>query len=109
MRKRFKQRKGDDSDDSFDSSDSANDSDGDDEQDADVDATPKARPLVEEFVVNGPSQLEQVVEAAKHVIVPLPKHAEEEDEIKNQLLKSNTEGDLSKDVAKVGKWVISSG
>ncbi|KAI8332790.1 P-loop containing nucleoside triphosphate hydrolase protein [Chlamydoabsidia padenii] len=97
VRKRFKQRKGEDSDDSFDSSDSANDTDGDE---SDTDDTPKARPLVEEFVVNGPSQLEQVIEAAKHVTVPLPKHAEEEDEIKNQLLKSNTEGDLSNDVAK---------
>ncbi|ORZ21480.1 P-loop containing nucleoside triphosphate hydrolase protein [Absidia repens] len=97
VRKRFKQRKGDESDNSFDSSDSANDSSSDDE---DTDEQPKARPLVEEFVVNGPSQLEQVVEAAKHVTVPVPTHTEEEDVIKTQLLKSNTEGDLSNDVAK---------
>ncbi|KAI8097439.1 P-loop containing nucleoside triphosphate hydrolase protein [Halteromyces radiatus] len=97
VRKRFKQRKGNDSDDSFDSSDSANDTDSEKE---DTDDKPKARPLVEEFVVNGPSQLEQVVEAAKHITIPVPKHIEEEDEVKLQLLKSNTEGDLSKDMAK---------
>ncbi|ORX57538.1 P-loop containing nucleoside triphosphate hydrolase protein [Hesseltinella vesiculosa] len=98
-RKRFKQRQGEevDSDDSFDSSDSANDTGSDEDQDD----TPKARPLVQEITDLGPSAMEQVQEAIKHVTGPIPKHVvEEDDQIKIQLLKANTEGDLSNDVSK---------
>lgn len=84
-----------DSDTSFDSSDSANDSD---EEESDK---PKSRPLVEDFISSGPTQLEAVAEATKNITGPIPKHTEEEDEVKIQLLKSNKEGDLSHDVAKV--------
>ncbi|KAI9304037.1 P-loop containing nucleoside triphosphate hydrolase protein [Cunninghamella echinulata] len=96
VRKKFKRRMGDrnDSDTSFDSSDSANDSD---EEESDK---PKPRPLVEDFISSGPTQLEAIAEATKNIIGPIPKHVEEEDEVKVQLLKSNKEGDLSHDVAK---------
>ncbi|KAI8069700.1 P-loop containing nucleoside triphosphate hydrolase protein [Gongronella butleri] len=99
-RRRFKERQGQDvgSDDSFDSSDSANDTSSDDEA---ADGKPKARPLVEEITDMGPSALEQVQEAAKHVTGPVPKHiVEEDDEIKLQLLKANAGGDLSSDISK---------
>ncbi|KAL0088354.1 P-loop containing nucleoside triphosphate hydrolase protein [Phycomyces blakesleeanus] len=92
-KKRYKQRKGIESDDSFDSSDSANDSDSDEEEDK-----PKTS-MVEDITYSDVTALEEVVEAAKNVPVPAQRE-EEVDEIKLQLLRSNREGDLSSDVAK---------
>lgn len=98
-RKRYKQRKGIESDSSFDSSDSAYDDDDDD----DVETKPqRSAPEPEEEEQKGPTHLEQVVEATKSIVAPIPKRVEEEyDDLKVQLLKSNREGDLSKDEVKV--------
>ncbi|ORE20349.1 P-loop containing nucleoside triphosphate hydrolase protein [Rhizopus microsporus] len=97
-RKRYKQRKGIESDSSFDSSDSAYDDDDDD----DVETKPqRSAPEPEEEEQKGPTHLEQVVEATKSIVAPIPKRVEEEyDDLKVQLLKSNREGDLSKDEVK---------
>lgn len=97
-RKRYKQRKGMDSDSSFDSSDSAYDDDEEEEE-----APRKTSPEPEkEEKEKGPTHLEQVVEATKNIVAPVPKRAEEEfDDIKVQLLKSHREGDLSNEVVKV--------
>lgn len=93
-RKRYKKRKGMESDSSFDSSDSNYD-DSEDE-------TPRKPSSPKPTVDMGPTHIEQVTEATKTIVAPLPKRAEEEfDEIKVQLLKSHREGDLSNDVAKV--------
>ncbi|KAI9498059.1 P-loop containing nucleoside triphosphate hydrolase protein [Zychaea mexicana] len=94
-RKRFKQRKGIESDSSFDSSDSEYDSDSGDEKPRESVAA-----LLEPENIDGqPTALEEVVEAAKNV--PKPElRREETDEIKVKLLKSLNEGDLSNDVAK---------
>ncbi|EIE89387.1 hypothetical protein RO3G_14098 [Rhizopus delemar RA 99-880] len=96
-RKRYKQRKGMDSDSSFDSSDSAYDDDEEEEE-----APRKTLPEPEkEEKEKGPTHLEQVVEATKNIVAPVPKRAEEEfDDIKVQLLKSHREGDLSNEVVK---------
>ncbi|RCH82417.1 putative ATP-dependent RNA helicase DHR1, partial [Rhizopus stolonifer] len=92
-RKRYKKRKGMESDSSFDSSDSNYD-DSEDE-------TPRKPSSPKPTVDMGPTHIEQVTEATKTIVAPLPKRAEEEfDEIKVQLLKSHREGDLSNDVAK---------
>lgn len=100
-RKRYKQRKGIESDSSFDSSDSAYDDDDDD----DVETKPqRSVPEPEEEEQKGPTHLEQIVEATKSIVAPIPKRVEEEyDDLKVQLLKSNREGDLSKDEVKV-EW-----
>ncbi|CEG67264.1 Putative ATP-dependent RNA helicase DHX8 [Rhizopus microsporus] len=97
-RKRYKQRKGIESDSSFDSSDSAYDDDDDD----DVETKPqRSVPEPEEEEQKGPTHLEQIVEATKTIVAPIPKRVEEEyDDLKVQLLKSNREGDLSKDEVK---------
>ncbi|KAI8141696.1 P-loop containing nucleoside triphosphate hydrolase protein [Fennellomyces sp. T-0311] len=94
-RKRFKQRKGMESDSSFDSSDSEYDSDSDD-------AKPKesvAALLEPENIDGQPTALEEAVEAAKNVPTPELRN-EETDELKVKLLKDLNEGDLSNDVAK---------
>ncbi|CAO3702860.1 unnamed protein product [Rhizopus stolonifer] len=93
-RKRYKKRKGMDSDSSFDSSDSNYDDDSEDE-------TPRKPSSPKPTVDMGPTHIEQVTEATKTIVAPLPKRVEEEfDDIKVQLLKSHREGDLSNDVAK---------
>ncbi|KAI8986924.1 P-loop containing nucleoside triphosphate hydrolase protein [Pilobolus umbonatus] len=93
-KKRYKQRKGMDTDSSFDSSDSEYD-------DKEVDEpVRKVADLIENTEETGPTHLEAVKEANKHITVELPERIEEEDEIKLQLLKSNREGDLSEDTAK---------
>lgn len=95
-KKRYKQRKGMDSDSSFDSSDSENDEEEEDEGPRTI-----AEPLDEEEE-QGPTQIEAVTEAAKSITVEVVRREEEEfDDIKVQLLKSNREGDLAGDVAKV--------
>ncbi|KAF7727046.1 putative ATP-dependent RNA helicase DHR1 [Apophysomyces ossiformis] len=96
VRKRYKQRKGMESDTSFDSSDSAYDDDSEDENTEDR----KHQSLVEEPVIDGPTALEQVVEAAKEVTVPVQRREAEVDEIAVKLLKDQAEGDLSADSAK---------
>lgn len=96
-KKRYKQRTGMDSDSSFDSSDSGND------EDEDEDEGPRtiAEPL-DEVEDSGPTQIEAVTEAAKDITVEVVRREEEEfDDIKAQLLKSNREGDLAGDIAKV--------
>ncbi|RCH91860.1 putative ATP-dependent RNA helicase DHR1 [Rhizopus azygosporus] len=97
-RKRYKQRKGIESDSSFDSSDSAYD----DYDDDDVETKPqRSVPEPEEEEQKGPTHLEQIVEATKSIVAPIPKRVEEEyDDLKVQLLKSNREGDLSQDEVK---------
>lgn len=100
-KKRYKQRKGMDSDSSFDSSDSGNDED----EDEDEDEGPRtiAEPL-DEIEDSGPTQIEAATEAAKDITVEVVRREEEEfDDIKAQLLKSNREGDLAGDIAKVKK------
>ncbi|KAI7868564.1 P-loop containing nucleoside triphosphate hydrolase protein [Spinellus fusiger] len=94
-KKKYQQRVGVESDDSFDSSDSANDSDSEEE------GGRRVRPsIVEECVGSGVTAMEEVIEAAKNITVPLIQREEEVDEVKLQLLKSNREGDLSTDKAK---------
>ncbi|OBZ89764.1 putative ATP-dependent RNA helicase DHR1 [Choanephora cucurbitarum] len=96
-KKRYKQRKGMDSDSSFDSSDSADDSSSD-EGEQQQRTKPDSESEEEE---DKPTHLEEVTEAAKSVVVEVPRRKEEEfDDIKVQLLKSNREGDLAEDVAK---------
>ena len=95
-KKRYKKRKGMDSDSSFDSSDSEND----EEDDEDEGPRTIAEPL-EEDVQDGPTHIEAVTEATKSIVVDVvPRQEEEFDDIKTQLLKSNREGDLAEDVAK---------
>lgn len=95
-KKRYKQRKGMDSDDSFDSSDSGND----DDESEDEGPRTIAEPL-EASEEQGPTQIEAVTEAAKEITVDVVRREEEEfDDIKVQLLKSNREGDLAGDIAK---------
>lgn len=95
-RKRYKQRKGMDSDSSFDSSDSDNDEDEEEEAPRTI-----AEPLEAEEE-QGPTHIEAVTEATKSIVVDVVRREEEEfDDIKTQLLKSNREGDLAEDVAKV--------
>ncbi|KAI8984745.1 P-loop containing nucleoside triphosphate hydrolase protein [Mycotypha africana] len=103
-RKRYKQRTGQDSDDSFDSSDSEYDEkeieeptiDEKESNDNDEDDTNEADDQPQE-----PTHLEQVTEAAKNIVTPVPKRQEDEDdELKIQLLKSHREGDLADDTAK---------
>ncbi|ORE11706.1 P-loop containing nucleoside triphosphate hydrolase protein [Rhizopus microsporus var. microsporus] len=97
-RKRYKQRKGIESDSSFDSSDSAYDDDDDDDGET---KPQRSAPEPEEEEQKGPTHLEQIVEATKSIVAPIPKRVEEEyDDLKVQLLKSNREGDLSKDEVK---------
>lgn len=97
-KKRYKQRKGMDSDSSFDSSDSEND---DSDQEQEEKPYSKVADLIEEVATEGPTQIEAVTEATKHIVVDVPQRQEEEfDDIKVQLLKSNREGDLAEDVAK---------
>lgn len=96
-KKRYKKRKGMDSDSSFDSSDSENDDDHDEEEEA---PRTVAEPL-EETDEQGPTHIEAVTEATKSIVVDVVRREEEEfDDIKTQLLKSNREGDLAEDVAK---------
>jgi ATP-dependent RNA helicase DHX37/DHR1 len=84
-----------DSDSSFDSSASDNDSDEEEEAPRTI-----AEPL-EETTEQGPTQIEVMAEATKHIVVDVPLRKEEEfDDIKVQLLRSNREGDLAEDVAK---------
>ncbi|KAI8640295.1 P-loop containing nucleoside triphosphate hydrolase protein [Parasitella parasitica] len=98
-KKRYKQRKGMDSDSSFDSSDSENDDDSDQEQQHRQHA--KVADLLDTVTNKGPTQIEAVTEAAKHIVGDVaPRQEEEFDDIKMQLLKSNREGDLAQDVAK---------
>ncbi|KAG1218356.1 hypothetical protein G6F68_021603 [Rhizopus microsporus] len=69
-----------DSDSSFDSSDSAYDDDDDDEEEAPRKTLPEPE---EEEKEKGPTHLEQVAEATKNIVAPVPKRAEEEfDDIK---------------------------
>ncbi|RCH85352.1 putative ATP-dependent RNA helicase DHR1, partial [Rhizopus stolonifer] len=97
-KKRYKQRKGMDSDSSFDSSDSANDSSSsEDEQER----TKPDSDHEEEKGQPQPTHLEAVTEATKTIVAPIPQRKEEEfDDIKLELLKSNREGDLAQDEAK---------
>ncbi|KAG0164076.1 putative ATP-dependent RNA helicase DHR1 [Apophysomyces sp. BC1034] len=95
-RKRYKQRKGMDSDTSFDSSDSENDDNSEDENTVER----KKGSLVEDIIITGPTALEEAVEAAKGVVVPVQLREAEVDEVAAQLLKNQEEGDLSTDVAK---------
>ncbi|KAI9361067.1 P-loop containing nucleoside triphosphate hydrolase protein [Pilaira anomala] len=95
-KKRYKQRKGMDSDDSFDSSDSGNDDDESEDEGPRTIAEPLEAPEEQ-----GPTQIEAVTEAAKEITVDVVRREEEEfDDIKVQLLKSNREGDLAGDIAK---------
>ncbi|KAI9317711.1 P-loop containing nucleoside triphosphate hydrolase protein [Dichotomocladium elegans] len=97
-RKRFKQRKGVESDDSFDSSDS----EYDDDNDETVSVAPResvAALLEPENIDEKPTALEEVLEASKNIEKP-DLRKEEEDEIKLKLLRDNKGGDLSDDVAK---------
>lgn len=101
-KKRYKKRKGMESDSSFDSSDSENDDD-DDDSEQQQQHTKVADLLLDEEnnVTDATTQIEAVTEAAKHIVVDVPQRQEEEfDDIKVQLLKSNRQGDLAEDVAK---------
>jgi len=92
VRKKHKPSKAYDSDSSFDSSDSEYDAMSDNEP------TEKPKTQVEEDIDNGPTALEQALEAVKTVKEPvLPRVVEEDDEIKKLLLERNRGGDLSHD------------
>ncbi|KAI8391758.1 P-loop containing nucleoside triphosphate hydrolase protein [Radiomyces spectabilis] len=98
VRKRYKKRKGMESDSSFDSSDSEYDSDSD--HGPKPEESWKSHSEIAKEIDEGPTALEEVVEATKSVTGPVIHQQEEVDEIKLQLLKSNKEGDLSTDAAK---------
>ncbi|KAI9285729.1 P-loop containing nucleoside triphosphate hydrolase protein [Umbelopsis sp. AD052] len=92
VRKKHRPSKADDTDSSFDSSDS--------EYDAMSDSEPAMKPKsqAEEDIDNGPTALEQAVEAVKGVKEPVTlRVVEEDDEIKKLLLERNRGGDLSHD------------
>lgn len=92
VRKRHRPSRADDTDSSFDSSDS--------EYDAMSDSEPTVKPKsqAEEDIDNGPTALEEVLEAVKTVKEPVvPRVVEEDDEIKKLLLERNRGGDLSHD------------
>ncbi|KAI7857141.1 P-loop containing nucleoside triphosphate hydrolase protein [Circinella umbellata] len=99
-RKRFKQRKGMDSDSSFDSSDSEYDKNESEEEEDNSKPRESVKALLEpENIDEQPTALEEVIEASKNV--PTPElRKEETDEVKIKLLKSINEGDLSNDIAK---------
>ncbi|KAG1077653.1 hypothetical protein G6F42_024704 [Rhizopus arrhizus] len=100
-KKRYKKRRGMESDSSFDSSDSENDDNEEEEENEQQTQHTKVADLLEEEVTDKTTQIEAVTEAAKHIVVDVPQRQDEEfDDIKVQLLKSNREGDLAEDVAK---------
>jgi ATP-dependent RNA helicase DHX37/DHR1 len=92
VRKKHRPSTADDTDTSFDSSDSEYDAMSDSEP------TTKSKSQVDEDIDNGPTALEQVVEAVKSVKEPVVlRSVEEDDEIKKLLLERNRGGDLSHD------------
>ncbi|CAM0138885.1 putative ATP-dependent RNA helicase DHR1 [Umbelopsis sp. WA50703] len=92
VRKRHKTARGNDSESSFDSSDSEYDNMSDDEP------TSKPRSQAEQDIDNGPTALEEAVEAVKSVKEPVTlRVVEEDDDIKKLLLERNRGGDLSHD------------
>ncbi|KAI7902923.1 P-loop containing nucleoside triphosphate hydrolase protein [Cokeromyces recurvatus] len=100
-KKRYKQRKGMESDTSFDSSDSANDTSSDeDEQDVKNDKKPVDNELEDE---KRQTHIEAIAEAIQHIPAEelvTKRHEAEVDDIKEQILKSHREGDLVNDQSK---------